>query len=633
MNAVDVLIKYWGHTSFRLKQEEIINSVIAKKDTLALLPTGGGKSICYQVPALLNEGICIVISPLIALMNDQVRFLKSKGIKSVAITSNMHFTEIETALTNCIYGGVKFLYLSPEKLQNELVQTRIKEMNVNLITVDEAHCISEWGHNFRPAFRHIDEIREIIPNIPVLALTATATSSIIHDIQESLNFKEKNLIQSSFSRSNLSYVVDNVEDKKARLLKLLNKIKSSVIIYVGSRKAAKEITHFLVENKFSANFYHAGLSEKIRDERQESWTKNQTRIMVATNAFVMGIDKADVKLVVHLELPSTIEAYFQEAGRAGRNGETAYAFLLANSNDIRKQEELLSLRYPSIKDIKKCYQDIANYLQIAEGVLPIEPIPFNILKFSERYKSTYLKTFNILKYLEKEELFKISDTLHTPSRLIMNVNNSELYKFQISNKYYDRFIKLLLRSYGNLFNNYVFINELQLAERYNSDVAEVKRLLIKLQQLEIVKYQEQNSNPQLTFIKARKDVEALQLNEVKWEKRKEYEKNKLNRISDYISTNKTCRSKMLLHYFGEENSEKCGVCDVCVLEKRKNIKDKEFLRISNKIKEYLQEKEHSLEEICTLLPNTNEQEIINILNFLFDNDKVGKYGNKYQWKG
>ena len=633
MNAVDVLIKYWGHTSFRLKQEEIINSVIAKKDTLALLPTGGGKSICYQVPALLNEGICIVISPLIALMNDQVRFLKSKGIKSVAITSNMHFTEIDTALTNCIYGGIKFLYLSPEKLQNELVQTRIKEMNVNLITVDEAHCISEWGHNFRPAFRHIDEIREIIPNIPVLALTATATSSVIHDIQESLNFKEKNLIQSSFSRGNLSYVVDNVEDKKSRLIKLLNKIKSSVIIYVGSRKAAKEITHFLVENKFSANFYHGGLSAKIRDDRQESWTKNQTRIMVATNAFGMGIDKADVKLVVHLELPSTIEAYFQEAGRAGRNGETAYAFLLANSNDIRKQEELLSLRYPSIKDIKKCYQDIANYLQIAEGVLPIEPIPFNILKFSERYNTTYLKTFNILKYLEKEELFKISDTLHTPSKLIMNVNNSELYKFQISNKYYDRFIKLLLRSYGNLFNNYVFINELQLAERYNSDVTEVKRLLIKLQQLEIVKYQEQNSNPQLTFIKARKDVEALQLNEVKWEKRKEYEKNKLNRISDYISTNKTCRSKMLLHYFGEENSEKCGVCDVCVLEKRKNIKDKEFLRISNKIKEYLQEKEHSLEEICTLLPNTNEQEIINILNFLFDNDKVGKYGNKYQWKG
>lgn len=633
MNAIDVLIKYWGHTSFRLKQEEIINSVIAKKDTLALLPTGGGKSICYQVPALLNEGICIIISPLIALMNDQVRFLKSKGIKSIAITSNMHFTEIDTALTNCIYGGIKFLYLSPEKLQNELVQTRIKEMNVSLITVDEAHCISEWGHNFRPAFRHIYEIREIIPNIPILALTATATSSVIHDIQESLNFKEKNLIQSSFFRGNLSYVVDNVEDKKSRLIKLLNKIKSSVIIYVGSRKAAKEITHFLVENKFSANFYHGGLSTKIRDDRQESWIKNQTRIMVATNAFGMGIDKADVKLVVHLELPTTIESYFQEAGRAGRNGEAAYSFLLANSKDIIKQEELLSLRYPTIKEIKKCFQDIANYLQIAEGVLPIEPITFNILKFSERYNSTYLKTFNILKYLEKEELFKISDTLHTPSKLRMNVNNSELYKFQITNKYYDKFIKLLLRSYVNLFNNYVFINELQLAERYNSDITEVKRLLIKLQQLEIVKYQEQNSNPQLTFIKARKDVEALQLNEVKWEKRKEYEKNKLNRISDYISTKKTCRSKMLLHYFGEENSEKCGVCDVCVLEKRKNIKDKEFLRISNKIKEYLQKKEHSLEEICTLLPNTNEQEIINILNFLFDNDKVGKYGNKYQWKG
>jgi ATP-dependent DNA helicase RecQ len=367
MDAIDVLIKYWGHTQFRLKQQEIIKQVIDKKDTLALLPTGGGKSICYQVPALMQEGICLVISPLIALMDDQVRFLKSKGIKSIAITSGMHYNEIDTALTNCIYGGVKFLYLSPERLQNELVQTRIKEMNINLITVDEAHCISEWGHNFRPAYRHISEIREIIPDTPVLALSATATSSVIDDIQNNLNFKKHNLIQSSFTRENLSYVVDNVEDKKLRLLKLVDKIKSSVIIYVGSRKAAKEITNFLLNNNYSANYYHGGLAVKVRTERQESWTQNQTRIMVATNAFGMGIDKPDVKLVVHLELPSTIEAYFQEAGRAGRDGKQAYAFLLANKGDVKKQQDLLTLRYPSISEIKTVYQNLANYFQLAEN--------------------------------------------------------------------------------------------------------------------------------------------------------------------------------------------------------------------------------------------------------------------------
>ena len=355
----------------------------------------------------------------------------------------MHYNEIDTALTNCIYGGVKFLYLSPERLQNELVQTRIKEMNINLITVDEAHCISEWGHNFRPAYRHISEIREIIPETPVLALSATATTSVIDDIQNNLDFKENNLIQSSFVRENLSYVVDNVEDKKSRLLKLVDKIKSSVIIYVGSRKAAKEITNFLLNNNYSANYYHGGLAAKIRTERQESWTQNQTRIMVATNAFGMGIDKPDVKLVVHLELPSTIEAYFQEAGRAGRDGKQAYAFLLANKGDVKKQNDLLTLRYPSISEIKTVYQNLANYFQLAENELPEQAISFDMVIFTERYKMSNLKVYNMLKYLEKEEYIKLSEAIHSPSKLKIKVSNAELYKFQIANKYYDNFLKLL----------------------------------------------------------------------------------------------------------------------------------------------------------------------------------------------
>ena len=632
MDAIDVLKKYWGHTQFRLKQQEIINQVIDKKDTLALLPTGGGKSICFQVPALIQEGICLVISPLIALMDDQVRFLKSKGIKSIAITSGMHYNEIDTALTNCIYGGVKFLYLSPERLQNELVQTRIKEMNINLITVDEAHCISEWGHNFRPAYRHISEIREIIPNTPVLALSATATTNVIKDIQNNLDFKEHNLIQSSFVRENLSYVVDNTEDKKSRLLKLVDKIKSSVIVYVGSRKAAKMIANFLLNNNYSANYYHGGLASKVRTERQESWTKNQTRIIVTTNAFGMGIDKADVKLVVHLELPSTIEAYFQEAGRAGRDGKQAYAFLLANKSDVKKQQDLLTLRYPTITEIKTVYQNLANYFQIAENDLPEQAISFDMLSFTERYKMSNLKIYNILKYLEKEEHIKLSEAIYSPSKLMIKVSNAELYKFQIANKYYDNFLKILLRSYSNLFNNYVIINEQEIASRLKVSTKEVVRLINKLMQLEIVKYTHENNNSLITYLKARKDTDKLYLAEKKWEERKKYEQEKLDKITNYIINKSSCRSKLLLNYFGEQESNKCGKCDFCINEKRNNIKESEYKEMTDKLENILKDKELTIEDICLLMPNYNEQKIISIIQYLFDNDRVGKFGNKYQWK-
>lgn len=564
MNAIDILAKYWGHTQFRLNQERIIQQVLQKKDTLALLPTGGGKSICYQIPTLMQEGICLVISPLISLMNDQTKHLESRKIKSAYITNNMHYAEINTTLANCIYGGIKFLYLSPEKLQNDVVQSHIKNMNVNLITVDEAHCISEWGHNFRPSYLHIAKIRKIIPDTPILALTATATANTIIDIQKNLLFKKENLVRSTFLRKNISYKVDNTEDKHSKLLKLLNKIKSPSIIYVGTRKKSKDLTNFLITHNYSANYYHGGLSAEIRLKRQESWSKNQTRIMVATNAFGMGIDKPDVKLVIHMDLPSTIESYFQEAGRAGRDGTAAYSYLIANNNDIKKQQKLLNIKYPTVDEILKIYQNIANYLQIATGDFPEHHIPFDIVLFSNRYKTNVLKTYNILKYLEKEEKMKFSDVGYSPSKVKINITKSELYKFQITNQFYDSFIKLILRSYNNIFDHLVDINEKKIATHLNSTVKDIKAILLRLQKLEILEYLEENSLTQLKFLEPRQDTNNMTLNEKKWAKRKDKASKKLNSIANYINTKEGCRSQILMNYFGETKTKKCGICDICL---------------------------------------------------------------------
>ena len=573
MNPIDILTKYWGHTKFRLKQELIISEVINNQDVLALLPTGGGKSVCYQVPALMREGLCIVISPLISLMNDQVRHLNSKGIKSIAISSSMNYAQIDTALTNCIYGGIKFLYLSPEKLQHNLIKSRIVEMNINLITVDEAHCISEWGHNFRPSYRHISEVRKIIPNVPILAVTATANKSVINDIQSSLVFKRTNVIRSSFLRPNMSYVVDTILDKESRLIKLLNKIKSSVIIYVGTRKLTEEISAFLNTNSFSANFYHAGLSLKDRNKRQLNWTNNDTRIIVATNSFGMGIDKQDVKLVVHMGMPSSIEAYFQEAGRAGRNGNTAYAFLLANSNDIKKQNNLLKFKYPKIVEIIDIYQNISSYLQIAVGDEPEETFPLDIEIFSKRYNLSRLKVYHSIKYLEKEELIKLLDDNFSNSKFKFIISSNELYKFQISNKYYDSFIRLLLRTYSNSFNHLVSINLSLISKKYEKSLNNILLLFKKLKDLEIIDFKEESNLPQIKFLSQRIDLNINHLNKEKWNERRSYDQNKLNAISEYVTNKSKCRSSELLNFFGEKTSENCGVCDICIIKKRSLLKN------------------------------------------------------------
>ena len=571
-----ILIKYWGHTHFRPLQEEIIQSALGGKDTLALLPTAGGKSICFQIPSLIQDGICIVISPLIALMKDQVQHLKSKGIKSVAITSVLSKDEVDVALGNCIYGNYKFLYLSPERLQSKMVQNRIRQMNVNLITVDEAHCIAEWGYDFRPSYLHIAEIREVIPDAPILALTATATSDIIDDIQEKLLFKEKHLLQSSFVRKNLSYVVINVEDKKTKLLKILNHFKSSAIVYASSRKETKEITIFLRKNSISSDYYHGGLDMKIRNQKQERWTDGQIRVMVATNAFGMGIDKNNVRVVVHMNTPTSLEAYFQEAGRTGRDGKLAYAILISNKRDRINLSKFILSQFPSVQEIKECYQKIADYFHIPVDTAEGKSFDFDINDFCERYNLKIYKTYNILKYLEKEEFIKLTDSIHSPSRLHFTVDNSELYRFQVANIHFDSLIKLLLRSYSGLFENYITINEQTLASRYNSTPMKVLDMLEKLQQLEILKYVPRTNTPKLIFIKNRAESSTIIISEEKLENRKQLKVTKMESVITYVENNTVCRTQQLLSYFGEKNNFKCGKCDVCVERKKIDLSDLDF---------------------------------------------------------
>ena len=630
-NAKQILIKYWGHTNFRPMQEEIIQSVLATKDTLALLPTGGGKSVCFQIPCLMQDGICIVISPLISLMKDQVEHLKSKGIKSVAITSGMSKNEVDVALGNCIYGNYKFLYLSPERLQNKMVQERIRQMNVNLITVDEAHCISEWGYDFRPSYLHIAEIREVIPDVPILALTATATADIIDDIQDKLLFSEKHLLQSSFVRENLSYVVINTENKKPKLVKILNHFKSSAIVYVGSRKETKEITQLLRIHNISSDYYHAGLDMDIRNQKQEKWTHNEIRVMVATNAFGMGIDKDNVRIVVHLSTPTSLEAYFQEAGRAGRDGTLAYAILLTNKSDRIDLSRFILSQFPTVQEIRDCYQKIADYFHIAVDTAEGESFEFDINDFCERYNLKIYKTYNILKYLEKEEFIKLTDSIHSPSKLHFIVDNTELYRFQVANVHYDSFIKLLLRSYSGLFENYVTINEQTLSSRFNSPPDQILDLLEKLQQLEILKYLPRTNAPKLVFTKNRAEASTLRISEEILEKRKELKKQKMESIIAYAENSTICRTQQLLEYFGEENNYKCGKCDVCVERNKLDISDLEFEKIKKYLQNILSEKAMISSEIINTITDVREEKVLKVLQWLLDNGKIKLTENKYSW--
>ena len=627
-SSKEILLKYWGHSSFREKQEDIINNIIEGKDTLALLPTGGGKSICFQIPSLMQEGICIVISPLISLMKDQVENIKNKGIKAVAITSEMRYKEIDIALTNCIFGGYKFLYLSPEKLQNDLVKSKISEMNVNLIAVDEAHCISEWGHNFRPSYRNISELRLIHPKASLLALTATATSEVVTDIQHNLEFKEKNLIQSSFTRKNLSYIVIKEEDKKKKLVSILNKINGSAIVYVKSRKECQHTCKLLTENNISANFYHAGVSMEERNKRQSSWKNSETRVMVATNAFGMGIDKSDVRIVIHTHIPSTTESYFQETGRAGRDEKEAYAVLLYNNSDEKYLKEFVELHFPTIAEIKDCYQNLANYFHLAIHNGEEENFDFDLGEFSRKYKINSLKTYNILKYLEKENYLKLSNVYNNYSKIHIKTNSNELYDFQMANNYFDPYIKLLLRSYSGLFDDFVNINESTIAARLNTTESNINDILIRLEKLEILQYSPKKHVTQITYIQNRVENKYLNISEDKLQDRKNLELKRMNFILNYCNQTTNCRTKILLHYFGEEQTVNCGKCDICRERNKLELSDNEFESIRKKVLKITEEKTSSISDICKIIKNVNEDKVLKVITFLMENNELKTEGNK-----
>lgn len=633
MTIQQLLLKYWGFNTFRPLQEDIIQAVLEKKDTLALLPTGGGKSICFQVPAMAMEGICIVVSPLISLMKDQVENLTKKGIKAMAITSVMSKKEIDIAFDNCNYGNYKFLYISPERLTSQLARERIKKMNISFIAVDEAHCISQWGYDFRPSYLLITELREILPGISILALTATATPEVVLDIQKKLLFKTPHVLSKSFERKNLAYVVSKTEDKYSQLLKIANKIKGSGIVYVHSRKKTQSLVDFFNKNKLSADLYHAGLNPVLRSNKQDNWIQNKTRIMVATNAFGMGIDKADVRFVVHFDLPDSLEAYFQEAGRAGRDEKKAFAVLLFQEADRIDLEHHILSGFPSLDEIKQTYQALSNYLQLAIGSGLGLGFDFEINDFCNQYNLNTLTVFNSLKFLEKEGYISTTESFNHPSRILFIVNKEELYKFQIVNPALDGFIKLVLRSYVGVFEDFVKINEAELAKRMGISREETIKLLKQLHLSQVLSYVPQSSLPKIIFTRERIDAKNLIISTENLKERKNKAIERMENVIHYASSEHKCRSQILLSYFGEQDTYRCGICDVCLERNKLELSKLEFENVSNQLKDILQVQVLNLTELVNSVKGSREDKTLKVIQWLIENEKLA-YDEDYKlhWK-
>ncbi len=628
MNETAILKQYWGYDSFRPLQDEIIGSVLKGRDTLALLPTGGGKSLCFQVPAMAMEGICIVVSPLVALMKDQVENLKKRGMPAIAIYAGMGKREIDILLDNCIYGPVKFLYLSPERLLSELVRVRIAHMNVNLIAVDEAHCVSQWGYDFRPPYLLIGTLRELLPGVPLIALTATATSKVRKDIADKLLMHEVNVFVKSFARENLSYVVAHDEDKHEKLLKVINNVTGSGLVYVRNRRETADIAAFLGRNGIAASFYHAGIEREERFRRQQLWKEGKIRVMVATNAFGMGIDKADVRFVVHLDLPESLEAYYQEAGRAGRDGKRAYGVLLANHADQLGLKERYANGFPSIEEIRKTYHNLGNYFQLAYGAGEGLSFDFDLADYCKRFNMGVVKVISALKFLERQGYLTLSENVFLPSRLMFTIAHEDVYRFQIENPGYDRLLKVLLRSYGGLFEYYVKIRESDVAAKLGTSFNDVARQLLVLQDQGILSYLQQTDRPQLQLIRGRVDLAHLDIDVKYVEMRKQVLMEQINSVMDYAG-GRECRSKMLLAYFNEPDARECGICDVCLSHKRMDERELLTDRIDFELITLLQGGAYALEDLIAAVKGGTEQERLSRVSELLDGGRIKTDGKNY----
>ncbi len=622
MLAKKILEKYWGYSKFRSLQQEIVESALQNQDTIALLPTGGGKSVCFQVPAIIKDGITIVVSPLIALMKDQVEQLKKRGIPAVAIHSGLSYREIDILLDNCVLGHVKLLYVSPERLKSELLIERAKRMQVAMLVVDEAHCISQWGYDFRPSYHEIPDFRKLFPSVPVMALTATATPEVRKDIEEKLELKDAKTFVSSFKRDNLSYSSFEEENKEAKLVDIMRKVPGSAIVYVKTRKRTKEIASLLYKAGISVDFYHAGLSNKERSQKQDAWVENRVRVIVSTNAFGMGIDKPDVRLVVHMDLPETLEAYFQEAGRAGRDGGKAYGVLLYNQTDLEELPLRVEEAYPQVDFIKKVYQCLANFYKIAVGSSNLSEYDFDLEELCKTYQLPSKETYNAIKKLELEGFIQLNEAFYLPSRIHFNIDHAEMYAYLIANSKQEPVIKTLLRIYGGeLYTYYVSINEAYVARQMQVSVDEVLRQLDYLKKTNAAEYDKQKNKPQVVFTTMRYDASKLPFSIQLYEKLKKGAVQKAASVSSYAVNPVVCRSVLLVSYFGEEKAEECGVCDNCLKRKKKEQGD-ELKSIKAKILSILNSGPMQGADLVKLFSTLQKEILQTALKELLDDEEI-----------
>jgi len=634
LNIHEILKRYWGYDDFRPLQEDIINAVIGNRDVLALLPTGGGKSVCFQVPALAMDGICLVVSPLIALMKDQVEALRKKGIPALAVYSGMHYTDVKKTLQNAAFGNYKFLYVSPERLETELFLEYLPAIKPNIIAVDEAHCISQWGYDFRPPYVRIANLREQLPGIPVIALTASATLKVQNDICDKLLFKKDHVrFQQSFARPNLSYSIFDPPSKQTKLIEILKNVPGSSIVYCKSRKQTQNITALLRQHNIAADFYHAGLNSDQRNTKQQDWINNKIRTIVSTNAFGMGIDKPDVRAVIHFDIPDCVENYYQEAGRAGRDGKRAYAVLLYNSNETENLLSQVDIRYPDESEIKKVYTALMNFLQVAAGSGEGISYDFDIAAFAENFKFNILNATYGIKALSQEDLVSYNEVFFKPSTLVFTVSKNDLYEFEQQQPLLEPVIKGLLRSYEGIFDYPATIYESLLAGFLRTSIDDIRSKLALLHQYGIVHYQPQNDKPQLLLLKNRMYSDDFKINSKDILARKENYTNRVNAMVGYVSDKKSCRAVMIGNYFNDNKITACGICDNCINNKINSISSEEFKIISDTIRESLKKNTLGINDIEKKLKDHKRQHIRTVINFLMAEniitaDKEGKINLK-----